>query len=235
MTSGAMAAPPSGGGFPQLAEAPLTQQFTVETTNYAVNLPATVSAGDLLLLLVAVDDAPAITGPGGWQQLYSSNYGNFGAGAAWAKVADGSEGGAQATVTLDAAQSGCAQVYRIAAGTWNGSLANIGLSAVQVYSTSEDLPDVLTGTSPLGSGQNLFIATLHAADDDEVPTGIPANYGDQVTVVSGSPPPGPGAGNSGATLVTCRRELEAASDDPGTFVFTTGEACLTCLIVVPPA
>jgi hypothetical protein len=78
-----------------------------------------------------------------------------------------------------------------------------------------------------GGGDNLFIATAFMRDDGDTITAASANYTDLVNTVSSDP-----SANQNATVASWRRELSAASDDPGSAPISAGESFVTTTLVV---
>lgn len=210
---------PAGSGFPQVAD--ITQTTTqTDGTTFTVNLPATVNSGDLLLLLVSAS-AMAASANGtatNWTQLRvqenNTNYASYLLG----KVADGTEDGG--TVVVDfAGQNGssfAAQVIRITANTWrnSGTLAN----DVEINSTNNNSggidPPALNPTNWDVENTLWIAAGTFGQIDASLVTGAPANYTNFLNTAAGAP--------QNCAVITARRELAAASEDPGAFTETIG-------------
>lgn len=97
--------------------------FGSDATSHAANLPATVTAGDLLLAVAAFDSTPStITTPSGWTRLI--DVGGDPVAGVFAKVADGTEDGGTVNFVTSDAQRGSVHVLRIT--DWQGTLAGIG-------------------------------------------------------------------------------------------------------------
>ena len=199
--------------------------FASATTAHECDLPATVNAGDLLLLIFANDGNTVQTTPSGWTALDKQTQGNQVYGGVYALDAAGTEGGGTVDVVTASAEAGSGHVYRITG--WGGDVAtHIDISAL-AFGTS-DLPNPLTVTAGWGSEDNLFLAIACAGDDDESVNTGPINYTNIIDVACGA-----GANNSGRSY-SARRNLAAASDNPGSFDLTGSENWVAWTVVVAP-
>ena len=189
----------------------------VNQTNHTVNLPAGIEAGDLLLAFFASDDLPVITFPGGWTQLIqtgnvSSKFG------AWYRVADGEEG-ATIVVTTDAVQMTAHTTYRIS-----------GYSGVPLAGTA-------TGTSANPNPPDLG-PTWGAEDTLWF---VASSYGENLTVTAYPDPPDYTDGRNdlanhaeGCGVGTARQELNAVSEDPGTFTISAPQTWVAATVAIAP-
>jgi hypothetical protein len=189
--------------FPQVASVTETT-FTTNAVNHLVAMPATVNAGDLLLVLFATDGAPTITTPSGWDQLLHTNNGSVRA-TAYTKVAIGTEGGTTVDFVSSAGEEAAAQVYRITA--WYGSLDGVE-RATSATGTSAN-PNPPTDSPSWGAADTLWLAVYFAPDGNNV-TAYPANYTNGLNTESGND-------TEAASMGSARRELNAAAEDPGAF------------------
>lgn len=200
--------------------------FATAGTSHSVNLPATINSGDLLILFWCNRSSPTVTGPSGWTLKYAGDTsGNFGRGETFLRVADGTEG---STVTVSLSGTGreaCAQVWRISG--WEGTLASVETGTLVTASNSNPNPPSVTAS--WGAEDNLFIAAIHGADDDATASSGPTNYTNVTNTVSG------GGNNSGASVITARRNLNGATDDPGTFTLTQNETHIVQTLVIRPS
>jgi hypothetical protein len=99
-------------------------------------------------------------------------------------------------------------------------------SVVAANTASPNPPNLAPG---LGSLNFLWIA-LTTCEGDRRPTTPPTNY----TLNSGEQGGGTGAANAFATLSWGMRELNASSQDPGTFTLTGAEDTMTWTLALPP-
>lgn len=210
-------------------------QQASQQTSHNVTMPATVTADDLLLMLFCCDQDVAsglsLTTPSGWTQIVIQSTTGAYVVAIYAKKAVGNEGGTTVNVAITGSpnsQVAVAQTYRITG--WGGTIADdIDISAIASsgFSTTVDTSAVTAGW---GSADNLFIVMVGAADDDAVHTSTPANYGNHISTVSGAG----GDTNPGCECISLRRNLAAASDNPGSWTLTQGEAWAGWTLVVEP-
>ena len=93
--------------------------FGTGTTDHYVDMPATVNAGDLLIVLFTNNRVATVTIPGGWTELASDTSGSHIRASVYYKVAAGTEGGTTVNFVTSAAEEAAAQVYRIT--DWHGT------------------------------------------------------------------------------------------------------------------
>ena len=153
--------------FPQTAAATETQ-FPTETTAHAVDLPATVNAGDWLFCHLACRNAGTFTGPDGWTILWEhtpvTGQGAQMDYAAYHKVADGTEDGGTADIVTSVATAAAAQSVRVTA--WFGSLTGVEIGIITTQ--EDDKPDPPSLTPSWGALDTLWIAVFGAEDDDGI-------------------------------------------------------------------
>lgn len=205
----------------------VTESFSnVDATSHLVTLPS-ANAGDLLVMFFSVDGAPTITDV--WTQLYKTAQGTVISGACYAKISVGGEA-ANIDVVTNNTESFAAQVYRYAAGNWYGASVTDGISVgtpVASANAGVSTPDAPAVTAAWGSQENAFITVLHDSTGSTI-TGTPTNYTDSVNT-------NPAGGTATAGVVSLRRSLTAASDDPSSWTTsTTGVATVTNTIVIRP-
>lgn len=216
--------------FPSVASITETS-ISTNPTSWAFDLPATVDAGDLLLLFVSLEESQSgPNAPTGWTQLYLNNeLGHF--GAVYGKDADGTEDGGTATITASSppAANGAGQVYRITASSWRGTLADdVDINGTTPSAVNGN-PNPPTVTAGWGAEDNLYIAACAAKNDDGTVDAAPTNYTNLTSTISG------GGTNDGATVGTARRELNASSDNPGVFTLSETERHTAQTVVIRPA
>lgn len=201
--------------------------FPTAATTHAVDMPATVAAGDLLLMFFTCFGPNSITTPTDWTQIYKKVDGS-GAGACYAKDAVGDEDGTTVDVVVGSSVRATAQVYRIAASSWFGDLA--GVEAGTAVSSSSSTPDPPSVTASWGSADNLFIESAHYQDDDATVSSYSTNYSNGTRTACGS-----ATANTNATTATARRELASDTDDPGTITLSQSEGWTSNTVVIRPA
>jgi hypothetical protein len=190
--------------FPTVAATNATA-FSASTTNIVLNLPASIAANDLLTVFVNAHDdagvtAPTLTTPSGWTQLFhAQSVGNARTLAAYYKVASGSEG-ATLSIAVDVTVSGASTSYRFTdyTGTPEAGTTATGTS------TTPDPPNL---TPSWGADDDTWIVVCACTNNTSDLT-APTNYG------SLSQPR-----DSGSTqqLASATRDLNATSENPGTF------------------
>lgn len=194
-----------------------------------IDLPATISSGDLLLMLVAAETltAPSWTTPAGWTALQTGQINGDDAAAIFYKSASGSET-SPVSVAVGANADGFAgQVFRISG--WEGTSSGIAAAtAVEGFSSPLDPPASPSMTA--GGGDNLFIVASLMADDNDTVTSTSTNYGNLTNTVSAN-----ASINQGATVATWRRNLASSSDDPDSVTLSRGENHRATTIVVGEA
>jgi hypothetical protein len=180
----------------------LTEQTTASGTNHVINLPATVAIGDLLLLLVrangAIDPPPT-----GWNERYNTL--NGGRLAGYEHICDGSEDGGTVTLTTGSASILRCFLYHISAASWYKNLAGgvaVGTAATGGSSADPNPPNLAPSW---GAVDILWIA--HAVSNvASTVSSYPTDYTD--------------GDDNGMLGFTARRELNAASENPGVFDLT---------------
>lgn len=203
------------------------------SNSHNVAMPATVNSGDLLVIVFTFfrNNATTIsmTTPSGWTAKYSAvtTYSVEQMGCAvFVRDADGTEGGTTVdVVTPEKTTVASAQVYRITG--WSGDIADIeyalSSTTVDAFDDSPDPPNLaLAGATAKDA---LWLAIVHMNDDADTVDAYPTNYTDGLhTNVDGQ-----------ADVATCRRELNAASEDPGVFTLSFQEHWVTSTVAIPAA
>lgn len=171
-----------------------TSLKTYNTTNTA-DLPASVAAGERLLLFARYSAGITLTFPGGWTNLYDAlDINNVLKGGCWYATAAGGE--TTVSITASASTAINAIAYRI-----SGHVGNPEATSANGTSNTQPNPPNLApswGATP----KTLWI--VHDAQALNVVQTAPTNYSGLVT----------GASNQ---HFTAQRNLQAASEDPGTF------------------
>jgi len=201
--------------------------ITGPSSSWTINLPATVDAGDLLLLFAAVStNVSNNANPSGFTEIFDDGQTNSPRLLVYKKEADGTEDGGTVTIGFASGREGAAMVIRIQAGTWGGDITND--VAVSAYAGGG------TGTHP--NSANLAPAwgaadTLWISVAGDTAAGVtytaPASYGNVVDT----------SGSANGTIGTARRELNAASENPGAFTrsSTSGGQSSVTVAVEPGA
>jgi len=139
--------------------------FASDTTAHAVSMPASVNAGDALIVIFTNDGSATVTTPAGWTQLYTLANGTALTGGAYAKVASGSEGGGTVDFVTSATESASAQCYRISG--WHGLMAGIaaGTAGSVTTGTTADPPLAFTRLGRFGYVVACNLPYINDADD----------------------------------------------------------------------
>lgn len=188
---------------------------------HTVAMPATVNAGNRLIILIA--NTTGATFPAGWTEFLDVSVGGAIAGAY--RDADGTEGGTTVNVSNVGSPTRAAwAVIRITnhdpakapeAGSDGGSSAT---------------PDPPLFSPSWGSARTLWFAALGTAGNPpETITVYPTNYDLSQTYVAAT-----GAAGRGI-LGFAARKIEAASQDPGTFTLSGSLAWKSATIAVKGA
>lgn len=215
--------------FPTIASTTGGQSGTTDTTIDCV-LPATINAGDLLLIFLATDGAPTFTWPSGWDQaannLFSQASGTAVKMEGKQRIADGSEDGATVTVTLSVGEAMAYVTMRITG--WHGTTP---AEAATAQNTTKPDPPSLNPTG-WDVEDTLWLAAgctdAGGADDDNI-TAVPTNY----TLVDSLRNCGVDAG--GCNLGVGSRNNAVAAEDPGQFTTNTNEDTCGATVAVRPA
>lgn len=201
--------------FPQVAGTN-TSSHGSGVTSHTVSLPASIGAGDLLLIFANFNGSTvAVSVPTGWTEIYDSQSGS---GSAWGwkayRIADGGEG-TSVSVTTDVSVTSAHQTFRI---TGHGGNAP-ELSSAGGTSSNPDPPSL---TPSWGSADTLWFA-VYSHDSTTSISAYPTNYtnGNHTATASG--------------VASARRELAATSEDPGTFTVTTLRDADVITLAVEPA
>lgn len=213
--------------FPQTV-APTVTAFATDTTSHAVTMPPVVNVGDLLLALLASNtqsgNATPITTPAGWTEKSTFYPGTSVRLGVYAKVADGSEDGTTVDFVSAPATQAVAQVYRVT--SWYGTIAGVEVGvSVNGTSTTPDPPSL---SPSWGALDTLWIALAFPNNSDSTLSVYPTDYSNGVYTATAT-------GTSGAALASARRELNAASDDPGTFTVSISAVWAAQTVAIRPA
>ncbi|HNR55182.1 MAG TPA: hypothetical protein PKJ19_08455, partial [Flavobacteriales bacterium] len=200
----------SGNGYPSVASSTSSAKTSASGTTHTVSLPTGIQNGDLLLVFwVDANTASTVSLPGGWTGLYDMvGTANQRRVAAY-RVADGSEG-STVNFTTSAAERSAHTAYRIAKGSYTG-VPTAG-TTISNISTTIDPP---SNTSGFGNVPTLWIAAAHISGIAS--STAPASYGDLLEGYTGS------TGTDHARMATSLRELQAASEDPGTIALGSSQ------------
>jgi len=203
---------------------------TSNTTSWAVSYPATIVAGDLLLLTIGCDGTTrSFSGlESGWTSLKSALTDGSCSFNAFYKIATGSESGLIGTgatnITCSSSEQGA---WRLGAfQDWFGTAAGIAISTGASGASSGPDPDSLT--LPWGSGEDTLVRAVGASDGSVTVTGYPSGYTlNQFADHSGG---GAGAGMFSAGIVDTGSPV-----NPGAFTLSGSDGWAAATIAIRPA
>lgn len=194
-------------------DTPVDTDFGSSVTSMAVNMPASVASGDLLITLVEVRNAGTWTLPSGWAEIPKTGGGNLsqaGGGSVgkldgFYKIADGTEDGGTATWTASTGTTAAWQTIKIT--NWHGTTPPESNTASGDV-TAANPPNL----APSFASEDILwvVVAGHAAASAAAFTAAPTNY---INFRNN----GASSGGAATSVATATRELNAASEDPATF------------------
>lgn len=202
--------------------------FDADATSHLVAMPATVSAGDLLIMSIATHDVSTQTTPSGWTLVAAGNSGGGVAGAQagiFYKIATGTEGGTTVDVVTSAAQRGSATVHRIQAGTFDAATAP-EVSSPATGTSAAPLPSVLSPS--WGTVDTLFLATVMANNRRAFST-VVLGYSNVVQAGAAI------ALSTNAQVGSAYAIRRAATSWPAQFAMTNAESWIAYTVAIKPA
>lgn len=213
-----------GGGAPNVLS--LTPSaFNSAATSHHVDMPSSVSVGDLLIAIVGSDGSNAnsvVSTPAGWTQIHTTfNSSTSNRGTDFYRIADGTEGGTTVDFATAAADELAAIVIRIAAGSYSGTPEG----AIQVTSSSIN-PAAPTATPSWGADENLWITNLYRGRAP--PTGFPLP--DNRTTVNAMVD-----SSNGTSIGVCTDIQNVSSLSPGNWTAPTNTENVGSTLAVRPA
>lgn len=200
---------------------------TGNTTSHTVNLPATVTAGQLLVVWMAFDGNPTVTWDNASHGTWTGYIDTPGPSSACklvvrAKVATGTEGGGTLTIGTSASEQ---SVHRsVAIGTWEGTLAG-GINVPTAATGTSSTPNPPVATDSWGTVDRKTMA-ICGADGARTVSAYPANY--TLNQFSDS-----SAGGAGIGLGSCgRNQTSVGVQDPGTFTISASDQWVASTVSV---
>jgi len=201
------------------------EAFASNTTEHLVDMPTTVNSGDLLLVMFTNDAADTVATPTGWTQLFSETRSPSVRHSGYYKIADGTEGGTTVDFVTSGTETAVAAVYRIT--SWHGTTPPEVGTAAEGASVSPDPPNLIPSW---GAEDTLWIA--HFGGDDPSGNGtvdaIPTSYTNELDARAND-------FSSSCLGGSARRDLNATSDNPGTFTMNNLEGWVANITAVRPA
>lgn len=199
-------------------------------TSHSVVLPATVNAGDLLMIFgrVAVAGTVAITG-GGWTIVQDSSDGSDDVTFfAWRDtLADGTEDGTSVTVTHG---NGKMSAYTKAIGGAEDPATQAPEHSTVAVANSTT-PDP-TACTPTGGAKDYYWIWFGGWEGEQtLSKTVPTNYTGTVDVSSGTG----GVITTNTQIKVCRRTANASSEDPGSVTLSVADDWTAWTIAIHPA
>lgn len=195
----------------------------------SVNLPATVNAGDTLLVVFRSAGLGAVGWPdASWNELFddASDASDDQTACAW-KKATGTEGGT--SITLSSANAKFAAVAYAIANAADPTTRPPEFATL-VTGTSQN-PDPGTVTPTGGSKDYMFIAVAAYEGEQATPPTYPTNY-DTAPISAHSGTAAATASNCRVSAI-CRRAL-ASSEDAGSFTISVSDDWTATTIAIHP-
>lgn len=209
--------------FPSIAATNTTNGAAA--TNKSCNLPSGIQSGNLLLLWIRSNGADTHTTPSGWSDLVKNNTADASddTTSLFYKIASGSEG---STVTVNGTAS-----LKFSSLSWRVTGAHQTTAPnVATATGTSSTPDPPSLTPSGGTKDYLWIA-IYGIEGTSTLSSYPANYSsNQITVAT-----------SGSTAATnsrsgaAARQLNASSENPGTFTASASEDWTAVTVAVYPA
>jgi hypothetical protein len=202
------------------------------STSHIVNLPASLVAGNLILILCD-KGTPAVTATfnalAGWDELLDENIAS--GLAMWYRVSDGTEGATVTFTSSGAIRDACTS-YQIS-GAENPATQAPQLSTVATAASAN--PNATTCTPTGGAKDYLWITMFgqvgEQADDDTLVSVTPTNYGatqlEKTCGVAGT--------NLGGMIASAHRTNNAASEDAGAWTSSDTGTWRAYTIAIHPA
>ena len=201
-----------------------TDSFSAtDVTSFNVNLPATINAGDLLLIPVAVDANATLTWDNTTAGTWTTSFNDVQTAnrlMIFSKIADGSEDGKTLAITISNAQQIVARCFRL-----SGAQGTIGVTATGNRGTASSI-DPTAITAAWGVANNFYLAVV-GLDNAISITGGPTGYSTPDTRITSA------SGQAG--LTTAYKSASGSSDDPSAFTSSTSIGFVCATVVVRPS
>ncbi|HXE75321.1 MAG TPA: hypothetical protein VNN18_06780 [Candidatus Xenobia bacterium] len=173
-------------------------------TNHTFNLPTGIASDDLLIIIASFDAVPTVTWPSGWTQLiHTATTNNFATFDVYYRIADGTEG-STITVTTSTSEGSAHTSYRI-----TGYQGTPEVCTVVVANTN--VPNPCSLSPSWGADDTLWLAVMGYNGNHSI-SAFPTNYSNTIS--------NRWASSNGTGVGSGERQLNAASEDPGTFTIS---------------
>lgn len=205
--------------FPQEQTADRATTDNTATTSHDMNLPANISDGDTVTVICCFEgDAGAITPPSGWNEEADDGDGIV-SGYCISRLCDGTEG-STVTVTTGNSVGGGAIARR-----YTGASGNVEANITST-STNDANPDPPSLTPSWGAKDTVWEAAFVTGGDRAL-NSYPTDY------VNGEYERAQAAANDSA-VGSATRDLNASSEDPGTFTLSANASWLGITVAIEP-
>lgn len=214
--------------FPTVAGTIATTNIGTAATSHTVNMPSGIQAGETIILLWRTSTASGNTSlpAGDWTTIVDAALTDR-VGIAW-READGTEG---STITVGTVGSTkfAALCFRVS-GAADPSTSPPQISTVATGSSTT--PDPTTCTPTGGAKDYLWIwFGSWEGEQTSPPAGNPTNYGSNI---AGADTGTAGAVTANSRVAMATRELNAASEDPGSWTISASDDWAAYTIAVHP-
>ena len=207
--------------FPSVTGTPLGTAQSTANTLRNIDLPTGITAGELIVIVITTDNTGAVTftPPSGFSAISgAASSSTVCDGAAFYKIANGTETGTITCTVSTSCTNSYATAYRVT--SWHGAAAPEA-AATTGTSTTPDPPSL---SPSWGSAETLWIAAFGKRASAGL-TSYPTNYStDQVS----------GTINNVRTAMATRQN-SAASEDPGVYTIGSSVGWHAITIGVRPA
>lgn len=189
------------------------------STSHAITLPADIQAGELLVVLMSIDQNPAVsidtTASGdNWTKQHEQNYSTALKAAYFWKIAEGSD---VLTINTDSAQCSAHISFRISGGY--GAYGN-----TPNYFSGQN-SDAFSFTGPNGVQDYLWIA-WRAGDQTTQPSVAPTGYSNMTTQTTTN-------STDGVSIASAEKNVHAASENPGPWTVTSEQYVVYGICITP--
>ncbi|MHB0965266.1 MAG: hypothetical protein ACYC36_02320, partial [Bellilinea sp.] len=197
---------------------------STSSTTASVTLPATISAGDLLMVRIGFSAVGTVTWDnttaGTWTNLVSASNGTNIGYQIYTKVADGTEGGKTLTITIPSSQIAYRAVAFSGADT---------ATAPEFSSTtgSGANPNSLSLTPSWGSMDTLWLSDEANANGNTTVTAYPSGFVGGTNHTTGT--------IAGVGIGCSNLDLNAATEDPGAYTLSASRAWIAVTVAIKPS
>lgn len=203
-----------GGGHPVMEDMTPTSPWDATLSSVAFSMPATVNAGDLLVVIFTLSStsasAQSVTPPAGWSPLFADDLSGLFRRRfyAYSKAAIGNEASTAQSFSFGVTCRGVAFCFRVRASTWSSAPEAVTSS---ITSTSVPAPTIAPSW---GAADAMVIAVRAKNSNSPVPLAYPLP-GHNATATHPS---------NSTILSVCSGEMTGANLSPGAFTFGAATA-----------